>query len=325
MDNLDMPPAPTPPANNNASNTDRTANLLNLLKFSGSGGSQLQSQAAQARAHGHNPQQQQQQQPVQQPQELQQQEHSPQQRHQQMSPDMHQFNQFQQHAQQGRGIIQSPLPAQIHQPSPSSADPTGLLAALMRGANEPEEQKHQQQQAHPQQPFGNGSPPADTRSYLLNLLNRPKPSQGDQQHSILSEGSRSTNLTPQSPGKCAPETARYSGVFQQQYGQHQHSHSGQFSNHQHRQTDSYAGSHAPSNASDSYYPSQESQADASALFQQLLGNLAQSSPQSQSHGHAAQSPSGLPFQILKKDSPAASHHSHHSHHSHRHDHSVGAG
>lgn len=327
MDNLDMPPAPTPPANNNASNTDRTANLLNLLKFSGSGGSQLQSQAAQARAHGHNPQQQQQQQqqPVQQPQELQQQEHSPQQRHQQMSPDMHQFNQFQQHAQQDRGIIQSPLPAQIHQPSPSSADPTGLLAALMRGANEPEEQKHQQQQAHPQQPFGNGSPPADTRSYLLNLLNRPKPSQGDQQHSILSEGSRSMNLTPQSPGNAPPETARYSGVFQQQYGQHQHSHSGQFSNHQHRQTDSYAGSHAPSNASDSYYPSQESQADASALFQQLLGNLAQSSPQSQSHGHAAQSPSGLPFQILKKDSPAASHHSHHSHHSHRHDHSVGAG
>ena len=319
MDNLDMPPAPTPPSSNMGNNSDRTANLLNLLKFSGSGGSQLQSQTAQARAHGHN------QQPAQQPQELQQEHQSPQQPHQQLSPEhqMHQFNQFQQHAQQGRGILQSPLPAQIHQPAPSSADPTGLLAALMRGAHEPEEPK--QPQVHPQQAFGNGSPPADTRSYLLNLLNRPKPSQGEQQQSVLTEASRSTNLTPQSPENTPAETARYPGAFQQQYTQHQHSHGNQYSNHQHR-PESYADSHAPSNASESYYPnSQENQADTSALFQQLLGNLAQSSPQSQGHSRAPQSPSALPFQILKKDSPAASHHSHHSHHSHRHEHSVGAG
>ncbi|KAK7421573.1 hypothetical protein QQZ08_009918, partial [Neonectria magnoliae] len=46
---MDMPPAPTPPVNNmnmGPSNSVRTANLLNLLKFSTSGGSQLQNQAA---------------------------------------------------------------------------------------------------------------------------------------------------------------------------------------------------------------------------------------------------------------------------------------
>ncbi|KAG5661007.1 hypothetical protein KAF25_002650 [Fusarium avenaceum] len=327
MDNLDMPPAPTPPVNNTSmpsNNSDRTANLLNLLKFSGSGGSQLQSQAAQARAHGHAQQQ------AQQYPDHQQENQSPQQLHRQLSPEhqLHQLNQFQQHAQQGRGIIQSPLPAQIHQPSPSSADPTGLLAALMRGAHESEEPKQQQQQQPlPQQPFGNGSPPADTRSYLLNLLNRPKPSQGDQQQSMLSEASRSNNLTPQSPENAHAEPARYQGAYQQQYGQHQH-HNGQYNNQQHRPADSYADAHAPSSHSESYYPaSQEPQPDTSALFQQLLGNLAQSSPQSQSRSLNAQSPSGsgLPFQILKKDSPAASLHSHHSHHSHRLDHSVGAG
>ncbi|KAM0220663.1 hypothetical protein ACHAPA_003916 [Fusarium lateritium] len=328
MDNLDMPPAPTPPVNNTSmpsNNSDRTANLLNLLKFSGSGGSQLQSQAAQARAHGHSQQQYS---------DHQQENQSPQQLHRQLSPDhqLHQLNQFQQHAQQGRGIIQSPLPAQIHQPAPSSADPTGLLAALMRGAHEAHEaeepKQQQQQQALSQQPFGNGSPPADTRSYLLNLLNRPKPGQGDQQQSMLSEASRSNNLTPQSPENAPAEPARYQGAYQQQYGQHQHHHGSQYSNQQHRPADSYADAHAPSSHSESYYPaSQEHQPDTSALFQQLLGNLAQSSPQSQSHSLTAQSPSGsgLPFQILKKDSPAASQHSHHSHHSHRLDHSVGAG
>ncbi|KAL5619581.1 hypothetical protein FOVSG1_001803 [Fusarium oxysporum f. sp. vasinfectum] len=319
MDNLDMPPAPTPPVNNMSmpsNNSDRTANLLNLLKFSGSGGSQLQSQAAHNRAQAHIQQQ------TQQPQEQPQESGSPQQMHQQLSDhQLHQFNQFQQHAQQGRGIIQSPLPAQIHQPAPSSADPTGLLAALMRGAHEPEEPK-QPQQPHPQQAFGNGSPPADTRSYLLNLLNRPKPSQGDQQQSALTETTRSNNLTPQSPDLAPAEPARYSGSYQQQYPKQ---HGNQFSNQQHRPVDSYAGSHAPSNASDSFHHVSQDQTDTSALFQQLLGNLAQSSPHSQSQSHIAQSPPALPFQILKKDSPAASQHSHHSHHSHRHDHSVGAG
>ena len=65
-----MPPAPTPPVNNMSmpSSTERTANLLNLLKFSGGPGpSQLQNQAAREHAQAHA-QSQQQQQPPQQPQ-----------------------------------------------------------------------------------------------------------------------------------------------------------------------------------------------------------------------------------------------------------------
>ncbi|KAF4983980.1 hypothetical protein FZEAL_734 [Fusarium zealandicum] len=342
MDNLDMPPAPTPPVNNMGmpSNSDRTANLLNLLKFSGAGGSQLQNQAARehAQTHAQNHQQQQQQQQQQQSQEhqLQHQHQSPhQQLQQQQSPDQQQLQHFQQQfqhqpqqqyqpqqqpqQQQQSSIIQGQFPAQIHQPAPTSADPTGLLAALMCGAHEADESKQPPQQ--PQTSFGNGSPPADTRSYLLNLLNRPKPSQGDQQ-SILAETSRSNNLTPQSPENSAPVPAQFQGPYQQQYSQQQQQHFhpplvNAYQNSQHYPAESFADAqHARSNAAESYHsPSQEPQADVSALYQQLMGSLAQSSPQS--HGRATHSPHVVPpFQILKKDSPAASQHSqHHDHHS----------
>ncbi|RFN44713.1 hypothetical protein FIE12Z_11038 [Fusarium flagelliforme] len=80
---------------------------------------------------------------------------------------------------QGRGILRSPLPAQIHQPAPS-VDPTGLLATLMHSTYKPKELK--QPQVHPQQAFGNSSPPTNNCSYFLNHLNRPKLSQGNQQH-----------------------------------------------------------------------------------------------------------------------------------------------
>ncbi|RSL70182.1 hypothetical protein CEP53_001950 [Fusarium sp. AF-6] len=52
----------------------------------------------------------------------------------------------------------------------NEADPTGLSAAFMRRADKAKEAKQQQQQSPPQNSFGNGSPLADTRSYLLNLL-----------------------------------------------------------------------------------------------------------------------------------------------------------
>ncbi|KAF4463627.1 hypothetical protein FALBO_9546 [Fusarium albosuccineum] len=346
-----MPPAPTPPVNNMSmpSHSDRTANLLNLLKFSGSGGSQLQNQAAREHAQAHAQNYQQQQQPQQQ-QELE--DHSEEQQHRQpQSPENQplqlehfQQQQFQHQPQQQhdlpqhRSMILSPLPAHIHQPAPAAADPTGLLAALMRGAHEAEESKQAprqvpQQHQQPQSSFGNGSPPADTRSYLLNLLNRPKPSQGDQQ-ATLTETSRSNNLTPQSPENTAAEPARFQDPYQQQYPQHQPIHPPQnfhpplvnpYSNSQQYSTESYSDvAHAPPHANGSYYsPSQEPQADVSALYQQLMGSLAQSSPQSQSHSHAGHSPHAAPFHILKKDSPAASQHSHHSQqHSHHHEHSV---
>ncbi|KAM5343190.1 hypothetical protein ACJ41O_014156 [Fusarium nematophilum] len=335
MDSLDMPPAPTPPVNNMSmpANSDRTANLLNLLKFSGAGASQLQNQAARehAQAHAQNHQQQQQSQELQ----LQHQHQSPPQQlqHQplpQQSPEQLQLQQLHQQFQQ-QGIIQGPFPAHLHQPAPTAADPTGLLAALMRGTHEAEEPKQPPQQApqqqapqqqppqqQPQSSFGNGSPPADTRSYLLNLLNRPKPSQGEQQP-MLTETSRSNNLTPQSPENTAAEPARYQGAYHQQlYPQHQHFHPplvNPYPNSQHYSAEPYADiAHAPPIAAESYHPpSQEPQADVSALYQQLMGSLAQSSPQSQ--GHAAHSPSAAPFQILKKDSPAASQHSQHHEHS----------
>lgn len=81
--------------------------------------------------------------------------------------------------------------SQIHAPAPSAADPTGLLAALMKGKfeNDPPKQEPQsQQQQIPQQQqqpqasanaWNTASPSENTQQYLLNLLNRPKPSQND--------------------------------------------------------------------------------------------------------------------------------------------------
>lgn len=89
--------------------------------------------------------------------------------------------------------------SQIHAPAPSAADPTGLLAALMKGRfeNDPPKQEsqsqpqpqqipQQQHQAHQAQQLPapasswNAAPPSEnTQQYLLNLLNRPKPSQND--------------------------------------------------------------------------------------------------------------------------------------------------
>lgn len=294
---LDLPPAPTPPVNsmnsmNMASNSDRTANLLNLLKFSGSGASHLQNQTAR------EPSQNQSAPPHTQP-NLSQQLHHSQLQHQ---LQQHQLEQQQQHQ---LAMSQGQLPGRIHQPAPSGADPSGLLAALMRGAHEAEEPKSAPpSQVHLPNSFGNGSPPPDTRSYLLNLLNRPKPSQGDQPGHL--ETTRSDNLTPQSPDHTA-EAQRYQNQYQQAYQQ-----AAQYQA-QHNQYDGYNDA-GPSNAeSFAYPPSQEPAADVSALYQQLMGSLAQqSSPQSQrsqrSQGHPAHSPHALPFQLLKKDSPAGSQH-----------------
>ncbi|KAH6613248.1 hypothetical protein F5144DRAFT_587091 [Chaetomium tenue] len=72
----------------------------------------------------------------------------------------------------------APLPATtnvIHAPAPAAADPTGLLAALMKGNLQPDSGKPE-----PSPPSWNQTePPSGTQQYLLNLLNRPKPSQHD--------------------------------------------------------------------------------------------------------------------------------------------------
>lgn len=74
----------------------------------------------------------------------------------------------------------------IHAPAPNSADPTGMLAALMLGRYQDDAPKSEPQDQPPSQPeaptssnWNNGAPPDATQQYLLNLLNKPKPSQHD--------------------------------------------------------------------------------------------------------------------------------------------------
>ena len=72
-------------------------------------------------------------------------------------------------------------PSVIHAPAPVAADPSGLLAALMRGSlqtdSKPENEAEQPEPAAPTSVWNVGPPSNDTKQYLLNLLNRPKPSQ----------------------------------------------------------------------------------------------------------------------------------------------------
>ncbi|KAK2606317.1 hypothetical protein QQS21_003248 [Conoideocrella luteorostrata] len=296
---MDLPPAaPTPPVNNSgmASNADRTANLLNLLKFSGGSGSSSSQQQ-----HQHQQQPDHQQSPPQAQQHL---HHHHQQQQQQQQPRQSSFSQTQ---------YSSP-PTRIHQPAPTAADPTGLLAALMRGGTHDSEEPRragpppQQPQPANANPFGKGSPSADTTSYLLNLLNRPKPSQTDQHPA--NEKLRANGAASQSP-EITTDSNHFFNQYQhqqpnayQQHGQHYH---------QHGSSESYSDvqntAHTSSYHQYSQAQNQEQPADMSAFYHQLMGSLAQSSPQSHSSqptSHAAQAP----FQILKKGqaSPAGSHH-----------------
>lgn len=103
----------------------------------------------------------------------------------------------------------------IHAPAPNSADPTGLLAALMKGKFQDEapkqeqpqaQQQQSQQQSQPVQPQSppdnnwNAAPPSNnTQQYLLNLLNRPKPSQNDEPTEAPASGTtQSDQMTPPS-------------------------------------------------------------------------------------------------------------------------------
>lgn len=317
MDHL--PPAPTPPVNNgNTSNmassgSDRTANLLNLLKFSSANAHQQRQQAAPQQ----KPQPQQQQSPQEQsPQPPHHHAASPPQHHDQPyqphQPHQHQTHQPKHHQQQP-SATQAQFSPRIHQPAPTAADPTGLLAALMRGAHDsespaprpheqgPQPPQHQQQPPQPVQqsnPFGNGTPPPDTRSYLLNLLNRPKPSQNEQP--MMTEASRSNNDTPQSPD-AGDHTREYLSQYQQPVDAYTAA--------KQYQAKMYGdGQHLSSNTESYSYQQQESPADVNALYQQLMGSLAQQSSPQGSHSH--HSNGGQSFHILKKDhsSPAGSQH-----------------
>ncbi|KAM3473979.1 hypothetical protein MY5147_004507 [Beauveria neobassiana] len=256
---MDLPAAPTPPSGgNNAS--DRTASLLNLLKFSGGvSGTNSQKPLEKEQPHQKQP-----------------------------------------------SLPQNPAAARLHQPAPAGADPSGLLAALIRGNSENEEATPSQPPpaaAQPSNPFGNGSPPADTRSYLLNLLNRPKPSQTDQP--LLTEPAQGSAQSP--PGSEKPNDVYYEQ--QQQHSQIQ-AHNAYAPSAQQQQPEAFPDTRqTASNAASSYSynASQDSQTDVSAaLYQQLIGSLSQTSAQSPQAGAAA---NAGPLHILKRDqsSPAARH------------------
>lgn len=246
---MDLPAAPTPPSGgNNAS--DRTANLLNLLKFSGSSSGATS-----------------QQQPPKQP-----------------------------------SLPQNSAPARLHQPAPAGADPSGLLAALIRGNPENDEASQGQPPpaaGQPSNPFGNGSPPADTRSYLLNLLNRPKPSQTDQPMLIES-----------GPGQMQShkDNEKSHNVYHEQQAPQVQAHNAYVPAQQ--QPDSFTDARQPTSNAGSLYSfnaSQDAQTEMSAaLYQQLLGSLSKTSPHSQPRVAAA---NAGPLHILKRDqgSPAGRH------------------
>ena len=202
-----LPPAPTPPVNNSnsqgmASNRDRNAGLLNLLKFSGQGPQPIHTEDEHHHeSHGPSGHQL----PIGGPSSYNVPHHvGPQSHH---SHQSHQSHPSQQSPHNDVVNLSSSRQPPILAPAPSNADPSGLLAALMRGMrgvdehDEDHPQDHQSPVAPPshaaatQPGFGHASPPANTRAYLLDLLSQPKPIQNDQQY--LPE-SHSANLTPQS-------------------------------------------------------------------------------------------------------------------------------
>ncbi|KAG6319237.1 hypothetical protein E4U44_007152 [Claviceps purpurea] len=277
------PPAPTPPpllrTNRMASNAERTANLLNLLKFSNapsSSGSQ-------------------QQQPPQ-PQPPLDRQHYPHSSRQSSYSQAH---------------FPSP-PTLLHQPAPAGADPKGLLAALMRGASHEGEESRQTSTApHASQPtqpvepkaFGDGPPPSNTTSFLLNLLNRPKPSQTSPAEKTEEKlaYARAYIAATRAAGAADSEPLHFSQYQQQPHQQPEAQHFPQGA-------ESVAYANLPIHAAtdhDHHYPAtqiQEPPADGSALYQKVAGSLPKSSPKpltTQPAGHR-----GVPaqsFQILKKD------------------------
>ncbi|KAI1454104.1 hypothetical protein F4805DRAFT_333174 [Annulohypoxylon moriforme] len=194
-----LPAAPTPPSNNFSHShhptgpmglgpigsmpsnpmgkVDQSANLLNLLKFSGQNSG---SHAHQVPSH--------------------------------TSPPGHAHTQT--HTQAPgvfEGIPNLSEPHNqppIHAPVPMPADPQGLLATLMKGNLQNESARAEPQvpvQAPAQsqtQSTWNAGPPTDTQAYLLNLLHRPKPSQTDQ---ASHEPSQPSTLSPHSPNGSSTE------------------------------------------------------------------------------------------------------------------------
>lgn len=270
---MDLPPAPTPPGDGRGvgedsihTSSDRTSNLLNLLKFSDSGTSKSQQQPLaqsstepvehflrQTSSSSHDP------------------GHL-------REPQGDEERQFGPHAREQLYRSSSSLSVgdfsnRIHQPAPAGADPSGLLAALMRGTQDPAEQKKPNS-------FGGDVPSADTTTYLLSLLNRPKPSQTEQP--VLTQSSRSNDMTPQTTNPPMDRNQKYA-----QYSHHPSSGSYD-SQGQHHISHHIYGRQQCADSEPYSEPKTQGPTEFTTLYQQLIGSLAQNSPQSQ--GALAHSP-----------------------------------
>jgi hypothetical protein len=241
-----------------ATNAERSSHLLNLLKFSAQNSAaqqQLQQQ------HQPQPQPQQQQQQVH-PQTWQMFQHQSPQGQPQVQPHLHHLQHqpssghFQaggHHGYQPSSLSQSFQPAEqtqgvgnadnddtdtevevldvpaprIHQPAPVPADPTGLLAALMRGTRDVDTPKLRSEPdmaaTVPTSSFSSSfstaspGPNPDTRTYLLNLLNRPKPSQSQSQ----SDGQGQRGISGQDE-QSIPQQASMPSSYTAQAAVHNH-------------------------------------------------------------------------------------------------------
>lgn len=94
------------------------------------------------------------------------------------------------------GHLPSHIPT-LHAPVPMPADPQGFLASLMKGDAHHESSRQEAQPAPAANKWNSApGPKDDTQTYLLNLLQRKKPSQTDQPSTT--ESSQPAALTPSS-------------------------------------------------------------------------------------------------------------------------------
>lgn len=162
-----------PPSNAN-SKPDQSANLLNLLKFSGSGQqkSQYDSEPSPTTSTGQAPP-----------------------------------SSFDGSVSLPHNNTHPPL----HAPVPMPADPQGLLATLMKGTMGGDGPAPDN--SHKHNSWTSTAPSADTQAYLLNLLHRPKPSQNDQM-SVNESSQAATLTPPSVNNSTADHSKDYSQLKQ---------------------------------------------------------------------------------------------------------------
>lgn len=285
-----------------AANRDRNAGLLNLLKFSGAGQSSQAQPVQPEHPHEHH-------------------DAAPASHHQMPGPDPYAPHQHQASPRSEQDPHEEPLNISTSRhppllaPAPSSADPSGLLAALMRGVRENDEESQEHQpvgHAAPAAPPAfdqQASPPSNTRAYLLNLLNQPKPSQNDQQY----RGEpNSNNLTPQSgdlsdPSRAMPSSGRNYGPMpgMPAYEFEQRAEAQRVSSyHSYNSQESHG--HNPASAA---FPSGNGSGMDWPGYSQPAEELGAQGAYGQSHADYQNGP--VPYQILKKsqvsESPTGSH------------------